>query len=394
MKYPLMRNNIQPVDLEPVITLLQEKDPKLTAGPNVKEFEKLWSDWLDVKYSVFVNSGSSANLLALAWLKKEFPDGGRIVIPPFTWSSDVSSVIWMGFQIEFVDIKLNTLAIDEDNLEQVINTHDDIRAVFLTHAQGINGLTPKIIEICESNDIHIIEDVCESHGVKLASGKKAGSHGIISCFSFYYAHHMSTIEGGMLCTNDPSVYQYLRMIRSHGMLRESTDSQIKDQFTYNYPDLNPLFIFTHPGFNVRNNEIGALIGISQLRRLDDMIKKRADNFFYFLSKMPHWVFTDFYLEGQSNYAFNLILKEPNPALMRRLEDAFGSEQIEYRRGSAGGGNQLRQPYVRSLPQFSTVDPSIAAPVTDHIHFFGMYLGNYPELQKADIDYICNVINSI
>jgi len=394
MKYPLMRNNIQAVDLEPVISLLQEKDPKLTAGPNVKKFETLWSDWLDVKYSVFVNSGSSANLLALAWLKKEFPEGGRIVIPPFTWSSDVSSAIWMGFHIEFVDIRLNTLAIDENKLEQVINSHDDIRAVFLTHAQGINGLTPKMIEICESHNIHIIEDVCESHGVTLASGKKAGSHGIISCFSFYYAHHMSTIEGGMLCTNDPSVYQYLRMIRSHGMLRESTDSEIKNQFTNNYPDLNPLFIFTHPGFNVRNNEIGALIGISQLRRLDDMIKKRADNFSYFLSKMPQWVFTDFSLEGQSNYAFNLILKESNPALMQRVEDTFVTEQIEYRRGSAGGGNQLRQPYVRSLPQFSTVDPSIAAPVADHIHFYGMYLGNYPELQKNDIDYICNVINSI
>jgi len=394
MKFPLMRNNIQPEDLRPVIELLQQNDPKLTSGPNVQKFEEAWSEWLGVKYSVFINSGSSANLLALAWLKTQFPEGGRVILPPFTWSSDISSAIWMGFEIEFVDINLRTLAIDEDQLEVVLQSYDDICAVFLTHAQGINGLTPKIIELCKAKSINIIEDVCESHGVKLNCGKKAGSYGIISCFSFYYAHHMSTIEGGMVCTNDANVYQYLRMIRSHGMLREATDSSIHNQFTTQYPDLNPLFIFTHPGFNVRNNEIGALIGISQLQRLDDMVIKRANNFSHFLSLMPEWVFTDFNLEGQSNYAFNLILNDADPLLMNRLETALNNEGVEFRRGSAGGGNQLRQPYVRSLPKFFTLEPSQAAPVADHIHFYGMYLGNYPELSPHDIDYICNVIRSV
>jgi CDP-6-deoxy-D-xylo-4-hexulose-3-dehydrase len=178
------------------------------------------------------------------------------------------------------------------------------------------------------------------------------------------------------------------------MLRESSDNLIQEQFKSQYPDLNPLFIFTHPGFNVRNNEIGALIGISQLRRLDDMVEKRANNFNHFLSLMPDWVFTDFNLQGQSNYAFNVILNDPDPVLMNRLESTFNNEGIEFRRGSAGGGNQLRQPYVRNLPKFSKIDPSLAAPVADHIHFYGMYLGNYPELAKSDIDYICKVINSI
>ena len=394
MKFPLMRNNIQPIDLEPVISLLQQTDPKLTAGPNVQRFEELWSQWLGVEYSVFINSGSSANLLALAWLKKEYPEGGRIILPPFTWSSDISSAIWMGFDIEFVDISLNTLAIDENKLELALCTYSDIRAVFLTHAQGINGLTPKIIELCAKYNVHIIEDVCESHGVTLHSGKKAGSEGVISCFSFYYAHHMSTIEGGMVCTNDPAIYQYLRMIRSHGMLRESSDQQIKDLYSTNYPDLNPLFIFTHPGFNVRNNEIGALIGISQLSRLDTMVKKRAENFEYFLSKMPSWVYTGYALDGQSNYAFNLILNEPNPSLMANLEQTLHANEIEYRRGSAGGGNQLRQPYVRNIPQYAHLDPAIVTPVTDHIHFYGMYLGNYPELSNHEIDEICAIINKI
>jgi len=394
MKFPLMRNNILKDDLKNVIALLEESDPKLTAGPNVQKFEELWSRWLGVKYSVFVNSGSSANLLMLAWLKSQFPSGGRVVLPPFTWSSDVSSVIWMGFEIEFVDISLKTLAIDEDKLEDVFAKYGDIRAVFLTHAQGLNGLTPKIISLCKSNNVHLFEDVCESHGVTLLSGKKAGTQGLLSCFSFYYAHHMSTIEGGMICTDDPTIYQYLRMIRSHGMLRESTDPDLQNTYTSDYPDLNPKFIFTCPGFNVRNNEIGALIGISQLSRLDLMVKKRASNFSYFLSKMPNWVYTDFDLRGQSNYAFNLIFNSPDAERMSRLEKVFHDNDVEYRRGSAGGGNQLRQPYVRKLSKFSNVDPASVTPIADHVHFYGMYLGNYPELDCNSIDYLCSIINRI
>lgn len=394
MKYPLMRNNIRPEDLQAVIELLQQKDPQLTSGARVKEFEERWSEWLGVKYSVFVNSGSSANLMTMAWLKSRFPNGGRVILPPFTWSSDVSSAIWMGFEIEFVDISLDTLAIDEDRLEKALDLYDDVRAVFLTHAQGINGLTPKIINLCKERQIYLLEDVCESHGVRLSPGKKAGAEGIISNFSFYYAHHMSTIEGGMVCTNDADVYQYMRIIRSHGMLRESTDDKLKSDYATNQPDLNPLFIFTHPGFNVRNNEIGALIGISQLKRLDFMISQRSQNFEYFLSQLPDWAYTDFRLDGHSNYAFNLILKYPDKDLMSRLEETLAYEQIEYRRGSAGGGNQMRQPYIKSLPKFKNADPAFLAPVTDHIHFYGMYLGNYPELSRSSIDELCSIIKSV
>lgn len=394
MKFPLMKNNILKEDLEPVIKLLTQEDPKLTSGPSVLEFERLWSDWLGVKYSVFVNSGSSANLLLLAWLKTQYPQGGRVVVPPFTWSSDVSSVLWMGFRIEFVDIDLATLAIDENRLEECLNKYDDIRAVFLTHAQGLNGLTPKIIRLCKERGITLLEDVCESHGAEVATGIKAGSVGDISCFSFYYAHHMSTIEGGMVCTNDREVYEYMRMVRSHGMLRESTDEGLKDVYTSKYKDLNPLFIFTHPGFNVRNNEIGALIGISQLSRLDRMIRKRAANFEYFLENLPSWAFTEYKLEGQSNYAFNIILKDADQDLMDRLEDKLTVNSVEYRKGSAGGGNQIRQPYVKSIPMFANVEPNVVAPVADHVHFFGMYLGNYPELGKDEIDSLTKIISEV
>ena len=391
MKFPLMKNNLLKQDLSPVIELLMQKDPKLTSGPKVSEFEKAWSEWLGVKYSVFVNSGSSANLICLALLKEKFPEGGDVIVPPFTWSSDISSVIWMGFNPIFIDIKLSTLGLNSDLVIEEIKKNKNIRAVFLTHAQGINGLDKKLINYLEKNKIYLIEDVCESHGVEVTNGQKAGTFGDLSCFSFYYAHHLSTIEGGMVCTDDQDSYETLRMLRSHGMVREINNPYKKKFWIDKYQDLNEKFIFSRPAFNLRNNEIGAIIGIEQLKRLDWMIQKRSENFNLFLDLLPDWCFKDFDLEGQSNYAFNLILNEKNDELMRNLQKRLEINGIEYRRGSAGGGNQMRQPYVREKFNYSEEDFKKICPITDHIHFYGMYIGNYPELEIESIKEIAKVI---
>ncbi len=394
MKYPLMKNNILKTDLEPVISLLQEADPRLTSGHKVKEFEELWSKWLGVKYSVFINSGSSANLLCLALLKEKFPEGGDIIVPPFTWSSDISSIIWMGFNPIFIDITLPTLGLNGDLVIKEIKRNKNIKAIFLTHAQGFNALTNNLLNFLKKENIYLIEDVCESHGALLDNDQKAGSVGNLSCFSFYYAHHMSTIEGGMVCTNDKNSYEALRMLRSHGMVRETNDENIRKNWVQRYPDLNEKFIFTRPAFNVRNNEIGAIIGIEQLKRLDKMIQKRAENFLIFLELLPDWCFKEFNLKGQSNYAFNVILNEPNEELMFNLQKTLDTNQIEYRRGSAGGGNQMRQPYVRNKYKYTEEDIKRISPVTDHIHFFGMYLGNYPELEYESIKEIAGIISKV
>ena len=391
MKFPLMKNNILDTDLSPVISLLKEKDPKLTSGPNVKKFEDLWSEWLGVKYSVFINSGSSANLLCLALLKEKFPNGGDVIVPPFTWSSDISSIIWMGFNPVFVDINLSTLGLNSNLVIENLKSNNNIKAIFLTHAQGINGLDSVLMKYIQDNKIFLIEDVCESHGVIGCDGRKAGTFGNLSCFSFYYAHHMSTIEGGMICTNDEDSYEILRMLRSHGMVREIDNPIKKKKWVENYKDLNEKFIFSRPAFNLRNNEIGAIIGLEQLKRLDWMVRKRSENFELFLDLLPDWCFKDFDLKGQSNYAFNLILKEADEKLMKDLQERLEKNGIEYRRGSAGGGNQMRQPYVRKLFNISDEDIKNIAPVTDHIHFYGMYIGNYPELEIESIKEITKVI---
>ena len=389
MKYPLMRNNILREDLDAVIEHLKQDDPILTNGANVRAFEEKWSEWLGVKYSVFVNSGASANLLTMAILKIRYPEGGEVIVPTLTWISDISSVLQNGFTPVFVDINPQSLAMDTEQLLSKITKKT--RAVFLTHAQGFDGLTDVLISELDKRDIPLIEDVCESHG-STHNGQKAGSFGLMSNFSFFYAHHMSTIEGGMICTNDLEIYQQARMLRSHGMVREASDEATKEAYYKENPDLHPDFIFSFPAYNVRNTEIGGIMGLSQLKRLDENIQRRTDNFNRFLKQIdPDKYRTDFKLEGSSNYAFNLILNNPDDEFVKRLMDKMRESGLEFRRGSAGGGNQTRQPYLKGIvPK----DHYKNFPETEHIHFYGFYIGNFPDLTDEEIDDICRILNSV
>ncbi|WP_216642568.1 DegT/DnrJ/EryC1/StrS aminotransferase family protein [Hydrogenovibrio sp. JE_KL2] len=389
MKFPLMRNNIQREDLDAVIEHLKQDDPILTNGANVRAFEAEWSDWLGVKHSVFVNSGASANLLTMAILKLRYPEGGEVIVPPLTWISDVSSVLQHGFTPVFVDIDPESLAMDGDKIIESLS--DKTRAVFLTHVQGFDGLTDELISELEKRNVLLIEDVCESHGAT-HGGKKLGSIGWISNFSFYYAHHMSTIEGGMICTNDPEVYQQARMLRSHGMLRESNDEALRQDYLAKNPELNPDFIFAFTAYNVRNTEIGGIMGRKQLKRLDYNVKRRTENLHRFLNQLDSKKYrTNFKLEGSSNYAFNLVLNEPNDAFVEKLMKKMNESGVEYRRGSAGGGNQLRQPYLQGIVPDGYYKQF---PETDHIHFYGFYIGNFPDLKDEEIDEICQILNSV
>lgn len=389
MKFPLMRNNILREDLDSVIEHLKQDDPILTQGSNVRAFEKEWSEWLGVKYSVFVNSGSSANLLTLAALKIRFPEGGEVIVSPLGWVSDVSAVLQNGFTPVFADINPRTLSMDTKDILKKIT--DKTRAVLQVHVQGFNGLTNELLEKLERRNILLIEDVCESHGATHNNGK-LGSFGWASNFSFYYAHHMTTIEGGMVCTNDDVVYQQLRMLRSHGMVRETDDKNLQNKYQESNPELNSDFIFAYPAYNVRNTEIGGIMGRSQLKRLDMNIERRTENLSRFLNQIdPAKYKTDFKLEGSSSYAFNLILKEADNDLAQRLMSKMDECGVEFRQGSAGGGNQTRQPYLKNIvPENS----HLKLPETEHIHFYGFYIGNFPDLKDHDIDSLCAILNSV
>ena len=385
--HPLMHDNFTKNDFK-VLTKFLTKNPVLTQSKLVSQFEKNWSKWLGVKYSVFVNSGSSANLLTMTILKMIY-GSGEIIVPALTWVSDITSVIQNNFKPVFVDIDLKNLSMQESQIIRKINKNT--RAIFITHAQGFNGLTQNLINHLKKKKIDLIEDVCESHGATFKN-KKLGSFGRISNFSFYYAHHMSTIEGGMICTNEKKIYQMAKILRSHGMARESGDVNFEKKMIKKYPKLSPKFIFLYPGYNVRNTEIGACLGLNQLKLLNKNNKKRNKNFRLFLRNLNKKnYYCEFDLKGISNYAFPLILRKASFKNRNLLEKVFKNHKIEFRRGNAGGGNQLRQPYLKhyikkiNLKNFKNVD---------HIHFFGYYIGNYPSLTKEKILNICKILNSI
>ena len=384
---PLMSDNISRDDINAVVDFLQQDPiPRLTNGPKVKEFECRWSEWVGMKYSVMVNSGTAANeltMLALNYISGH----GEIIVPPLTWVSDVNSVLFAGHTPVFVDINLQNLSFDIEKLKGAIT--DETKAIFLTHVLGLNGITDELISICEEKGILLIEDVCESHGATF-KGQKCGSMGYASNFSFYFAHHMSTIEGGMVCTNDPLFYQICRALRSHGMVREMTDVNFKRKITEENPTLNPDFIFLGPAHNFRSSEINAVIGLNQLPKLDDNNEIRTKNFNYFIEKLDSKKYiTDLHTEGQCNYAFIVILKKGSFEKRDLVEKTLRKNKIEFRRGLSGGGNQLRQPYFR----LKNIDLS-KFPNTEHVSDFSWYIGNYPTLEIKKIDHLIEILNNI
>jgi CDP-4-dehydro-6-deoxyglucose reductase, E1 len=388
LDWPLMRDNVTRADLDAVIDYLKQDEPILTHSAQVRAFEREWSEWVGVKYSVFLSSGSSANLLTLAALKA-LTGGGEIIVPPLTWVSDIAAVLHCGFEPVFVDIDPHTLGMDP---EQVIaRLTPRTRAVFLTHVLGYNALTQELLDELERRRIPLIEDVCESHGATF-QGRRLGSFGLASNFSYYYAHHLSTIEGGMVCTNDEDFYETVRRMRSHGMVRELESPERQEEYWEAHPDLNPDFIFAYPAWNVRSTEINAIIGRSQLPRLEDNIQQRTENLMLFLNNLdPDFYQTDFATDGSSNYALTLILKEPDAELWRQVAACLRANRVEFRRGLSGGGNQLRQPYLRRL---LSPDEYKKYPRVDHVHFYGCYIGNYPTLPQEKILRLCELLNGL
>jgi len=388
LDWPLMRNNILTSDARAVADFLLPEVPILTQSSQVEAFEQEWSRWLGVDFSVFVNSGSSANLLTITALR-EIYGLGEVIVPTLTWVSDIASVIQCGFTPVFVDINRRTLGMDAHQVLEKITPRT--KAVFLTHVLGYNALDAKLLAELKARQVPLIEDVCESHGATFGA-RKLGTFGLMSNFSFYYAHHMSTIEGGMICTNEPRLYETLRMLRSHGMVRESKSPDLRQSYFEKHPDLNPDFIFAFPGYNVRSTEINAVIGRAQLKRLDQNNRSRTENLRLFLENLdPEKYQTDFVVEGSCNYAFTLVLQHPDPLLCDNVMKAMRQHGVEFRRGTSGGGNQLRQPYLKKTlgeKEFAKY------PVVDHVHFYGFYIGNYPELEREKILKLCAILNDL
>lgn len=389
--WPLINDNISLEDREKLSEFILKRE-RLTNGKKVIEFEQIWSDWLGVRKSVMVNSGTSGNYISIA-IVKELLGIGEIIVPPLGWVSDISSVVQLGMKPVFVDISLDNLSITAENIEKAITP--ETKAIVLVHCLGFNAINDEIIRIAKERNILLIEDCCEAHGA-CYNGKKVGTFGDISIFSFYFGHHITTIEGGMISTNNDKIYELSKLFRSHGMTREvSLDTQ--QQYKHNYPDLNPLFTFAVAGFNMRSTELNAVLGIEQMKRIDYNIEKRRHNFKVWLSNLnPNKFKTKFDDDENSNFALPLIM---NQYYVDRLHinddyssvcDILDLSSVEYRLGTSGGGNQALQPYLKNyehkiVGQLDNVN---------YVHKNSLYIGNHTELTDEQIIELCNRLNDV
>ena len=390
MYWPLMEETITLKDRLKMASFVLTSS-RLTNGPKVREFEEKWSQWLGVKHSLYVSSGSTANTLLVSSMKEHFglKDGDKVLVPACTWVTNIAPVIQAGLEPIFCDINLQNYSFDPEELKYVAQQHPDIKAVFVTHLIGLSSDVEKVREIFP--DALILEDICESHGVEGPKGKRGKSKDSVgSTFSFYYGHHITTVEGGMVCTNNTALYELMRMKRSHGMAREASPEKFK-QYASENPGIDPAFLFMTEGFNLRNHEICAVLGLSQIKRLDKNIQIRKENYKYWWDKSTQmgekWQWKYYlpeYQEGNSSFCFPLIAR--GIALVQTLKYKFKEEGIEYR--PIISGNILRHPAFKQYKLCTEREtPNVCL-----LHKNGLYVGNSQFVNKEKLDRLISIMD--
>ena len=379
-KIDLVKDTIDSDDIKKLISWL-ETNPRLTKGELNVKFEKEWSEWLGKKYSVFVNSGSSANLAALYSL---FLSGklrnNKIVVPAVSWVTTVTPAVQFGMEPIMCECDEDNLGLNIEHLKQIIKEHDP-SSIILVHVLGFPNHMNEIVELCKEYNIRLIEDTCESIGSEY-EGKKLGTFGDLSTFSFYFGHHMSTIEGGMISTDDEELYHILLSIRSHGWDRDLPKSkQIELREKYNIGDFRSLYTFYYPGFNLRATDLQAFIGLEQLKKLDLIVKNRNLNYqkYHEGIKNNEWKINPPKDSFISNFSYPVITKN-----IKELVEKLTENNVECRPLICGSINEHPFWYERYGKQ--------DLPISKKVHEYGLYLPNNHQMTVEEIDKVINIVN--
>jgi CDP-6-deoxy-D-xylo-4-hexulose-3-dehydrase len=387
MKWPLMGETITWGDRLKMASFVMTAK-RFTYGERVKKFETEWSEWLGAKHSLFVSSGSTANTLLLAAVKELYnlKEGDKVLVPACTWVTNVAPVFQLGLKPIFCDINLQNYSFDLNEAKEISRKYKDIKVIFTTHLLGFPANNYELQKIFP--DALIIDDICESHGCLDGSRNKCGSNSLGATFSFYFGHHMSTIEGGMVSTNNSDLYELMRMKRSHGMARES--SKQKD-YAAQYKNIEPSFLFMTDGYNFRNHEICAVLGSSQLKRLDSMIEQRRFNYTKYvtlLTNYPNLFYPHMYEEGNSSFCFPFVCK--NEKIAKSMKRVFTQYEIEYR--PIVSGNLLTQPFLQNRGY--KIETKKAKTNAEILHTQGVYIGNNHFVGTKHIDMLEQALEDV
>jgi CDP-6-deoxy-D-xylo-4-hexulose-3-dehydrase len=361
---------------------------KFTNGPKVRNFENLWAKWVGAKHSLFVSSGSTANSLLIASIKEKYNlnDGDKVLVPACTWMTSVAPIFQNKLTPIFIDISLSNYCISTDDLIEVRNVHSDVKLVFTTHLLGFHSNIDKIREVFP--DALVAEDCCEAHGVTDKFGNRMNPNSLGTTFSFYFGHHMTTIEGGVISTNDSELYDLMRMKRSHGLAREASPETYQ-KYQELYPDIIPTFLFVTDGYNFRNNEIAAVLGIDQLKKLNTFIDLRNKNYkgyHQIISKYPDLFHVPTCDSTMSSFTLPFVCK--NKKVYDHLISKFKQNNIEFRPLVAG--NLLKQPFLKDY-KFDYHKEIYNA---DIIHELGMYIGNSQFIGEKHIALLDKIIKEV
>ena len=381
----LVNDTIDNNDIDKLIEWLQTY-PRLTKGELTIKFEKKWSNWLGVKHSVFCNSGSSANLLML-WALVEanrISRDSKVVVPSLARATDLSPVIQLGMTPILCDINLEDLSVDLDDLEKIFKESKP-EVLLLVSVLGLVPDMIKISKLCKKYNVILLEDTCEGMGSECGN-KKLGTFGLMSSFSTYFGHHISTIEGGLVSTNDTELFEILKSIRSHGWDRDASDDyKAKLRKKWDTSEFDALYTFYHSGFNLRSTDLQAFIGLGQIDKLDSICEKRNNNFKIYQKELKNfrpyvWEWAEDFI---SNFAYPVIADdvEERDEIIKRLQEA----NIEVRPMICG--SMGTQPFYMKKYGDNIL---FNANVVDKT---GFYVPNHPGLSKDDIIKICDIIKA-
>tara|TARA_R100001126_G_C4884150_1_gene181181 strand:- start:2061 stop:3209 length:1149 start_codon:yes stop_codon:yes gene_type:complete len=376
----LVSDTIDRHDINALVEWLQQDPiPRLTKGQLTKQLEEKWAEKIGTKYSVFVNSGSSSILLTLAALKESGKlKNNKIVVPALSWATDVSSPMLLGYDVTMCDCNLSDLSCDLESLEEIFQREHPSTLILVSPL----GLVPKmkeVIRLCKQYNVLLLEDVCESMGSKY-NEQYLGSFGFASFFSMYFGHHLSTIEGGFINTNDEDFYHLLLMMRSHGWDRDLPKwKQQKLREEHASSDFDALYNFYVPGMNLRSTDLQAFIGLRAIDKLDRYSLIRRDNFDFYINSITN---NQLHLsERDKDFISSFAIPIVHPRRDSIVRDLL-NENIEVRPLIAG--NMANKPMWKGS--------KTGLKNCELIEAQGFYIPNHQDLSTREMEFITDIIN--
>lgn len=389
VKYSLAESSWGKEELAAIQKVIESD--RYSMGPYVQQFEKDFADFFGSKYAVMVNSGSSANLLAISALfytkKNNLKRGDEVIVPAVSWSTTYSPLYQYGLKLKFVDIDRQTLNFDLDALEKAITKNT--RVIMSVNLLGNSNDFDRINKMIEGKDIILLEDNCESMGATF-KGKQAGTFGKMGMFSTFFSHHMSTMEGGMIVTDDEELYHIMLSTRSHGWTRTLPKQNLVTGIKSDV-EFEESFKFVLPGYNLRPLEMSGAIGIEQLKKLPSFVENRRKNAELFLKLFKNHPYIEAQKEvGESSwFGFALILKENAPYTRAQLVAHLQNHQIECR--PIVTGNFAKNDVVKDY-----FDHEIHGKLTnaEHIDVNGFFVGNHHFAMTEQIEWLRHQVDEL